>query len=64
VTCCTVAKLRPEFRQAWASYFARFIKAYAGAGVPVWGITVQNEPMAKQRWESCIFLRGGKSVTS
>jgi glucosylceramidase len=48
-------KLRPEFRQAWASYFARFIKAYAGAGVPVWGVTVQNEPMAKQRWESCIF---------
>jgi glucosylceramidase len=21
----------------------------------VWGLTVQNEPMAKQRWESCIF---------
>jgi len=48
-------KLRPEFRQPWASYFAKFIKAYATAGVPVWGISVQNEPMAKQRWESCIF---------
>ena len=48
-------KLRPEFRQPWANYFAKFLTAYAGAGVPVWGITVQNEPMAKQRWESCIF---------
>lgn len=48
-------KLRPEFRQSWARYFAKFIKAYAGAGVRVWGVTVQNEPMAVQRWESCIF---------
>ena len=24
-------------------------------GLPVWGLTVQNEPMAKQKWESCIF---------
>ena len=21
----------------------------------VWGLTVQNEPMAKQTWESCIY---------
>ncbi|MDH4312522.1 MAG: glycosyl hydrolase [Gammaproteobacteria bacterium] len=48
-------KLRPEFRQPWAGYFAKFIKAYASAGVPVWGVSVQNEPMAKQRWESCIY---------
>ena len=24
------------------------------AGVPIWGLTVQNEPMANQTWESCI----------
>ena len=23
--------------------------------MPVWGLSVQNEPMAIQRWESCIF---------
>lgn len=23
--------------------------------MPVWGITIQNEPMATRRWESCIF---------
>ncbi len=23
--------------------------------MPIWGITIQNEPMANQRWESCIY---------
>ena len=48
-------KLLPEFRNSWATYFTRFVKAYEAEGIPVWGITVQNEPMATQRWESCIF---------
>ena len=48
-------KLLPEFRQAWANYYAKFIKAYENEGIPVWGLTIQNEPMAVQRWESCIY---------
>jgi glucosylceramidase len=48
-------KLRPEYYEAWASYYARFIRAYEKEGVPIWGLTVQNEPMAVQRWESCIY---------
>jgi glucosylceramidase len=48
-------KLRPEFAQSWANYYTKFIKAYEREGIPVWGISVQNEPMATQRWESCIF---------
>ncbi|HMU09267.1 MAG TPA: glycoside hydrolase family 30 protein [Ferruginibacter sp.] len=48
-------KLRSEFHDSWAMYFTKFIKAYEKEGVPVWGITIQNEPMAKQRWESCIY---------
>jgi glucosylceramidase len=47
--------LRPEYRQAWARYYTKFIKSYRQAGVPVWGITIQNEPMARQTWESCIY---------
>jgi glucosylceramidase len=47
--------LRPEYYQAWANYYARFIKAYQKEGVPIWGITIQNEPMATQKWESCIY---------
>ncbi|MDT5268388.1 MAG: glucosylceramidase [Acidobacteriota bacterium] len=48
-------KLKPEFYQAWADYYTKFIKAYQGEGVPIWGVTIQNEPMATQRWESCIY---------
>ena len=33
----------------------KFIKAYEREGIPIWGITVQNEPMATQTWESCIY---------
>lgn len=48
-------KLKPEFYQAWANYYAKFVKAYEREGIPVWGISIQNEPMATQRWESCIY---------
>ncbi|HMC18419.1 MAG TPA: glycoside hydrolase family 30 protein [Gemmatimonadales bacterium] len=47
--------LRPEFYRAWAIYYTKFIKSYRQAGVPIWGITVQNEPMATQTWESCVY---------
>lgn len=47
--------LKPEYYSAWANYYANFIEAYAKEGIPVWGITVQNEPLAVQPWESCIY---------
>ena len=48
-------KLKKEFYQPWANYYTKFIKAYQKEGVPVWGITIQNEPMATQKWESCVY---------
>lgn len=48
-------KLLPDYYQAWANYFVKFIEAYEAEGIPVWGVTIQNEPMATQRWESCIY---------
>lgn len=48
-------KLKKEFYPSWANYFVKFINAYKSSGIPIWGITIQNEPMAKQTWESCIF---------
>ena len=48
-------KLKPEFYQSWANYYVKFINAYEKAGIPVWGLTIQNEPMATQTWESCIY---------
>ncbi len=48
-------KLKPEFYESWANYYPKFIKAYEKEGIPVWGISLQNEPMATQKWESCIY---------
>jgi len=48
-------KLKPEYYQPWANYYVKFIKAYEEEGIPLWGLTIQNEPMAVQRWESCIY---------
>ncbi len=48
-------KLKPQYYQSWANYYAKFIEAYEQEGMPIWGITIQNEPMATQRWESCIY---------
>ena len=47
--------LLPQYYQSWANYYSKFIKAYEKEGIPVWGLTIQNEPMAVQRWESCIY---------
>ena len=48
-------KIKDEYRAAWASYFCKYINAYEKEGIPIWGISVQNEPAAKQRWDSCIY---------
>lgn len=47
--------LLPEFYQAWANYYVKFVKAYEKEGMPIWGISIQNETMATQKWESCLF---------
>ena len=48
-------KLKAEYYNSWALYYTKFIKAYEQEGIPVWGISIQNEPMATQTWESCIY---------
>jgi glucosylceramidase len=48
-------RLLPQYRDAWARCYVRFIQAYEAEGVPVWGVSVQNEPAATQRWDSCIY---------
>lgn len=48
-------KLRPEYRQAWAKYYIHYIQEYQREGIPIWGLTVQNEPEASQTWDSCLY---------
>lgn len=48
-------RLLPEFYQPWANYFVKYVQGMEKEGIPIWGVTIQNEPMATQKWESCIF---------
>ena len=48
-------KLLEKYKQAWANHYIKFIQAYEAEGIPVWGLSVQNEPMAVQKWESCVY---------
>ncbi|MBQ4156113.1 MAG: glucosylceramidase [Clostridia bacterium] len=48
-------KLKPEFYTLWANFYVKFIKEYKNAGVEISYLTVQNEPMASQTWESCEY---------
>ena len=36
--------LRPDAYAAYADYFKRFVDAYAARGIPIYAVTVQNEP--------------------
>lgn len=48
-------RLENQYYQAWANYYIRFIQEYEKKGLNIWGLTVQNEPMATQTWESCLY---------
>ncbi len=47
--------LLPEYYPTWAAYIAKFVDEYKKQGLSVWGVTVQNEPAAQQRWDSCEY---------
>lgn len=39
----------------WAEYIARYVREYRTRGYNVWGLTIQNEPNAVQKWDSCLY---------
>ena len=48
-------KLKKEYRHVWAQYYCKYISAYEKEGISIWGISIQNEPDAKQTWDSCLY---------
>merc|ERR1719229_1062843 len=45
--------LKEEAWNPWAEYISTWITDYAAAGLPIWGLTVQNEPSNNAGWEAC-----------
>src|SRR5258708_35156581 len=52
---CNGGRIKPEYAATWATYYCRYVQEYEREGIPIWGLTMQNEPLAVQRWESCIY---------
>ncbi len=49
-------KLLPEFNDAFALYFSKYLESYKKEGIGIWGITVINEPHGNgNNWESTLF---------
>lgn len=48
-------KLLDNYKQAYADYLSKYILSYKEQGITIKYITVQNEPLAVQTWESCTF---------
>ena len=48
-------KLKEDCKQLWADYYVKYIDKMKEKGIDIWGITVQNEPAAKQIWDSCLY---------
>lgn len=49
-------KLLPEFNDAFALYFSKYLEAYKNEGISIWGVTVINEPHGNgNNWESTLF---------
>lgn len=48
-------KLRKDCADAWAAYYVHFVRAMRDERLPVWALTVQNEPDVSQPWESCRY---------
>jgi len=49
-------KLLPEYNDAYALFFSKYLEAYKNEGIDIWGITVVNEPHGNgNNWESMHF---------
>ena len=48
-------KLSKKHYENYSNYLIKFINEYKKLGIKIDYITMQNEPMARQRWESCKY---------
>ena len=48
-------KLKKNYYSLYAKYLRLYIDAYKHEGFDINYITMQNEPYAKQKWESCVY---------
>src|SRR5581483_7315881 len=48
-------QLLPRYEAAYARYLAAYVQAYAGEGVPIVAVSVQNEPTRAPKYPSMVM---------
>ena len=48
-------QLKKENYQDWAEYISVYLNKFKRHGYNIWGLTIQNEPNAIQKWDSCLY---------
>lgn len=48
-------KLSRRYYSRYSDYLINFINEYRKLGIKIDYLTIQNEPVARQHWESCVF---------
>jgi glucosylceramidase len=59
---CHGGRLLDEYYETWARYFVRYFEEYKKEGIPFFALTVQNESIAWQTWESCVYTAREEAV--
>ena len=59
---CHGGRLLDDYYGAWAKYFVRYLEEYGKEGLSFFAVTVQNESIAWQTWESCIYTAREEAV--
>lgn len=45
----------PRYYQAYATYFAKYVQAYAAEGITINDVSIQNEPLNPAKFESTVY---------
>ena len=54
--CLKNDTIKGSYKETWANYITAWLTSYKAAGLPMWGLTPQNEPEARQhKFESCAY---------
>lgn len=51
-------RMEPEILQAYASYFVKYVEACMEEGIQIEAVHPQNEPVADQKFPSCVWTGG------
>lgn len=48
-------KLSKKYYDSYSNYLVKYLEEYQKIGINIKYLTIQNEPFARQKWDSCVF---------